>query len=379
MKIRSIHLHPLSIPLNFQFKQSNNSGTSQSLSAIVELQTEDGLSGYGESCPRVYVTGEKMTDVADDIERIRQEILHRPIATPEELKERIKSWGSSKIGPSTRCALELAWLDAWSRSRKKVMPEFLPVSYREELGYSLVLPLLPPALLGKTLERLAQFRPPAVKLKAGDNQKENLARIKVLQSHFGEDLPIRLDVNAGWSQEEAKNYIPQMLAVGVHSFEQPLAPADHAGLKQLTAEFGGDAQIMADETLLDLESAEKLIREKICNRFNLKISKLGGLFSSLEIYELAHQNGIPCQLGAHFGETSLLTSAGALLAGIVGGKLTNLEGALGEFLLSRDIAQPCIQHDFEGSLALDQLWQKPGLVDAVLDDRIKNFVVSTVS
>lgn len=369
MNIRSIHIHPVSIPLNFQFKQSNNSGTSQSLSTIIELVTEDGVRGYGESCPRPYVTGEKVTDIIRDIERIRPEILVRPMSNPEDLKERIKSWRSI-VGPSTRCALELAWLDAWSRSRKQSMPEFLPLVYREKISYSLVLPLLPPTLLAKTLKKLAHFRPPAIKLKAGNDQSENLQRIEILKSHFADDLPIRLDVNAGWSLEEAKKYIPQMLAVGVHSFEQPLVPDDHSGLQWLTKEFGADARIMADETLLDLEGAEQLIRKKVCNHFNLKISKLGGLFSSLEIYRLASENGIPCQLGAHFGETSLLTSAGALLAGMVNGELSACEGALGEWLLSRDIVRPPIQHDFDGSLCLDQLWQQPGLVDEVIGDRI---------
>lgn len=340
---------------------------------IVELVTEDGVRGYGESCPRTYVTGEKINDVVRDLARIRQEMLHRPIASPEQLQERIRSWWGSKIGPSTRCALELAWLDAWSRTRQKSLREILSLTFREDLTYSLVLPLLSPAGLEKILERIARFQPAAIKLKAGNREEDNMARITILRSAYGPDIPIRLDVNAGWTREEATRFIPAMLDLGIHSFEQPLAPGDHPGLQKLTREFGADARIMADETLLDLEGAEKLIHEKICNHFNLKISKLGGLFSSLDIFRLARENGIPCQLGAHFGETSLLTSAGALLAGLADGELTACEGALGGFLLSRDIAQPCIQHRPDGSLSLSDLWQHPGLVDEVSAERIREF------
>lgn len=118
-------------------------------------------------------------------------------------------------------------------------------------------------------------------------------------------------------------------------------------------------QIMADESLLDYGSAEKLLEEQICNHFNLKISKLGGVFLSQDIYQLTESRGIPCQLGAHFGKTSILTSAGALLGGMTGGQFSACEGALGELLLSEGIALPAIQHKLGGQLPLSEFWQKP--------------------
>jgi L-alanine-DL-glutamate epimerase-like enolase superfamily enzyme len=106
---------------------------------------------------------------------------------------------------------------------------------------------------------------------------------------------------------------------------------------------------MADESLLGMASARELIDKNACNHFNLKISKLGGLLTALDVYQLAHANGIPCQLGAHFGETSLLGTAGIILANKAP-QLTNLEGAMSGLLLENDIFAPAVQHDLKGQL-----------------------------
>lgn len=376
MQIQSVHFRPISIPLNFQFKQSNNSGTSKSLSAIVELHTAEGVIGYGESCPRTYVTGERMVDVTRDVARLNEELGGKRIDTPEALVQQLGSWAKNGIGPSARCAVELAWLDAWSRTQQASLGELLGITYQESLAYSLILPLVSPGTLEQLLKKIAVLQPPAIKLKAGQDQEANLAKVRLLQDHFGPAISIRLDVNGGWTFQEAQKYIPDMLALGVNSFEQVVEPKDLESMQELTRLFGSQARIMADESLLTLDGAKYLLEKQICNHFNLKISKLGGIFSSLEIYKLAQEYGVPCQLGAHFGETSLLTSAGAILAGLVKGELSACEGALGEFLLSRDISQPSIRQAADGSLSLAGLWNKPGLVDQVQQDRLDAFTFS---
>lgn len=83
---------------------------------------------------------------------------------------------------------------------------------------------------------------------------------------------------------------------------------------------------------------------RTCRRFNLKISKNGGLFNTLAIYRLAQEHGIACQLGAHFGETGILTGAG-ILFGALAGPLTALEGGLGTHLLEYDLFDAGLQID----------------------------------
>lgn len=83
MKIDTIRLQTIRIPLNFRFEQANNRGTRHSLSAILSIRTQDGISGYGEACPRTYVTGERVEDLVLDLERLRPELIDSPITSIE--------------------------------------------------------------------------------------------------------------------------------------------------------------------------------------------------------------------------------------------------------------------------------------------------------
>ncbi|MEL7421466.1 MAG: enolase C-terminal domain-like protein, partial [Bacteroidota bacterium] len=160
---------------------------------------------------------------------------------------------------------------------------------------------------------------------------------------------IRMDANGGWNLEQARRQIEAGLALGVNSFEQPLAAQATKDSQKLVEEYGADARIMADEALCTFADAKHLIDFQACNHFSLKLSKNGGLFNTLRIYQLAQKNGIACQLSAHYGETSILSSAGLLFASIAD-QLTACEGALGTFLLSEDITKTPVMVNRQGRI-----------------------------
>ena len=118
---------------------------------------------------------------------------------------------------------------------------------------------------------------------------------------------------------------------------------------------------MADESSTTYESVKYLIENDLCNFFNFKISKNGGIFNAQRIYRLITENGAGCQLGAHFGETSLLTMAGLLFSANAP-KISNFEGALGTYLLEADICKPSIKIDQNGKIGRAlQAIEAPGL------------------
>ncbi|MCB9347965.1 MAG: hypothetical protein H6573_10710 [Lewinellaceae bacterium] len=360
MKITQLNLREVKIPLRFQFSQSNNAGALHSHSAILEVHTAEGIIGYGESCPRTYVTGEDIAAVQKGLQLVSPEIKGASIHSIEEVEDRLMQWEKKGIGPSVRCALELAFLDAWSKTQEKPLADILGSKPPEVISYSLILPLLRPASLEQLLPKIRHFSPPSVKLKVDAKLEETVNKIHLIRSFFGQELPIRVDVNGGWALQQAEKIIPRLIEQGITSFEQPLPAGQREGLAVLSQRFGKDVRIMADESLLSLEQAKRLIENGCVNHFNLKLSKLGGIFSSLKVYQLAHEHGIPCQLGAHFGETSLLTAAGILLGGMAG-DLTAYEGAMGAFLLEKDITAPSITMGLDGRLDTQENLPKAGL------------------
>ena len=345
-----------------------------SRSAVVELHTTEGVVGYGEACPRLYVTGEDMSSIRKDLARIEPLLFQTSINDLEDIKSLLIQVDAQRVGSSTICALELAYLDAWSKTSEKSLPQLFNITIPQQLNYSLVLPLIKPKHFPQLLEKIASFRPSKIKLKANDQLDDNLKRIKIIQEVFGNTIPIRVDVNGGWTINEAKRQIPELLNYGVRSFEQPLSAKSWDGYGALTKLFGKNARIMLDESLLSKAHATHAIKHQLCNHLNLKISKLGGLFRTLEIYQLANNNGISCQLGAHFGETSLLSSAGVLFAGLAN-DLTAMEGALGNFLLKEDITAKPITQNFKGNLDTSEIFNVPGWLGDVKIEVLEKFKV----
>ncbi len=375
MKISKVLFREVNIPLRFQFAQSNNRASHSSSSAIVELYTTEGLVGFGEACPRMYVTGESMQSMERDLRGIAPQLADLRLERLEDWQRQLAQWRQLGVGPSTLCALELAGIDLLCQVKQRSLAELFPLpAVSSAIQYSQVIPMFKPAKLAKLLERIQHLRPVSVKLKASDQLADNVENIRLLRACFGDALAIRVDVNAGWTLEQALSFIPTFLDLGVYSFEQPLPSEEKAGLQLLTQRFGTEAKIMVDESLLTLEDAQHFVTHQIGNHFNLKISKLGGIFSALEIYQLATENGVSCQLGAHFGETSLLTIAGLVLTKLAGPMSAN-EGALGEMLLERDILQPSLQQDYKGCLDPVDVFQQMGFSQGLNKDLLESYTV----
>ena len=350
MKITSLTMRELNIPLRFKFSQANSQAVT-SRSALVEIETSDGLTGYGESCPRLYVTGESLESVRADLKQLEPVLLSSSINNIEDIKLLLDAFERGGAGNSTLCGIELALLDALSRTQNRSLITILDIQQPGSLNYSLVLPLLSTKKFTGLLERVKQLKPSSIKLKVDKNQLANLERVDITRDYFGKKIPVRVDVNSGWTKEEAIKNIPSFMKHGVSSFEQPLEVGRVDDQVDLMKAFGKHASLMADESLLSFRKAKQLIDQGAFNHFNLKISKLGGIFRTLMVYDYAMKHNVKCQLGAHFGETGLLGMAGAII-GAAAPKLSHLEGALSDFLLEKDITQNKIKQDLHGIVHL---------------------------
>ena len=259
----------------------------------------------------------------------------------------INKIAATGIGLATCCGLELALLDAFGKEKNINILKTIGKPKRA-LHYSGVIPLMSNQKLEKMLPLLQSLSFKNLKLKVGRNIKESMEQIKLIRAAFPTDTAIRVDANCSWTLADARVQIPQFLQAGIHSFEQLFPKEAIINLQKVTQLFNKDANIMVDESVTSIDSAKHLIKHQICNHFNLKISKHGGIFNTLSIYNLAQKHGIKCQLGAHFGETSILTMAGLIVASQAP-NLTAIEGAFGTRLLQKDIC-PSVSFDAQAKI-----------------------------
>ncbi len=358
-RIASLEVFPLHIPFNRAFVHSKTS-RSTSDSVIVRLTGNDGLRGYGEGLPREYVTGE---DVAGMVEALKggvgQALRGREFGPVEEAVEQVRSFiegwagrlteGSDVVAwNATQCALELALLDwVFRRSGESVSSWLSPA--RGHVEYSGVIDAADSLAARAMAERYLQAGFADLKLKVG--VEGDVERLEAVRDIAGKDVDIRVDANGAWSAEGAIEALNQLRRFDITAVEQPVAAWDLAGMRRVREETGLD--VIADESLVTLKDARNLTKEKACDVFNVRVSKCGGLLSSLRIAGFGLEAGIKVQVGAQVGETSILSAAGRHLAAHLP-RVEYVEGSFGTHLLSEDISRDPVMfgYDGRGSLVL---------------------------
>lgn len=360
MKIQDLQLYRLQIPLKIRFSQSNNT-TSISDSTILQLSTQSGITSYGECCPRPYVTGEDFDSVVKDFSKIMDELRQIDLSSLKQIQLLLTENLPSKIGLSSICALELALLDAWSKEQQQPLTSILGIKLPKKINYTGVIPISTPQKLAALAKRFNVFQFKEIKLKVGTDLDKSLESLAICKKYFTTAQIFRADANGAWTLEDAYRLIPKLKEAGFQTLEQPFPKGKENTMAKITKEFGESCRIMADESLTSYDSALQLIENQACNRLNIKLSKTGGIFNALKIYQLAEEHKIDCQLGAHFGETSLLTAAGILFSALAP-NLHAYEGAMGEILLEEDLAQKSIQFDFNAEVShLEEIFKNIGL------------------
>lgn len=330
MKKRIVNSSSIQIPFKAKFAHSSAIRESTE-TIIVEIKNENGISGFGESCPRSYVTKETISSAQKFI--IQTTPLVEEIYSLDELKELQKNLTEDiDKNPSAWCALEMAMLDLLARENNTSVESLLNVDIESKtLPYSAVLGIdsfvgvLAKCLLYKALG-FFDF-----KIKLSGNQVKDL-RVLKLVSFFSKR--IRLDANNLFSTAgEAINYLLPLREF-IWAIEEPVSPHALSEMKQIALTL--KIKIILDESFLNENSLEKIEGMQEFFIPNLRISKLGGVLRTLALVKKLEESHFQWILGSHVGEMSLLTRASLLVSGKVSQNLIAKEGGFSTHLLSYD-------------------------------------------
>ncbi|MEM6348476.1 MAG: hypothetical protein AAF927_31630, partial [Bacteroidota bacterium] len=196
MQISSHHLYRFRVPLRIRFSQANQS-TQRSDSIILELTSKEGECGFGEACPRPYVTGEDFASVVQELAVIWPVLLRRTFNSFAELQVFLFQEAAKVLRPAALCLLEIALLDLWGKTQKQSLAYSLGIRQSRQVHYSGIMPLDKPTSLPKLLPLLQSFAFRELKLKVNHQLADCLAMINWVKEHWGEAFPIRVDANTG--------------------------------------------------------------------------------------------------------------------------------------------------------------------------------------
>jgi muconate cycloisomerase len=157
-----------------------------------------------------------------------------------------------------------------------------------------------------------------------------------VRRRVGGAVELRVDANEAWPADAVADHIRALEPFGIVSVEQPVSHAEVAALAEIRQRI--PPAVMLDESLCSMTDAERAVAGGWCDRFNLRLSKCGGLIPTLRLAAFARDNDIGCQLGCQVGETAVLSAAGRNFAATVGG-LTAVEGSFDRHLVRAPLSR----------------------------------------
>jgi L-Ala-D/L-Glu epimerase len=346
-----IEASALAIPFKIAFKHASaERATTQSI--WVAAQAQGGATGFGEGCPREYVTAESIDSAKAFVSAHLHDWLEaiHDVATLTDWSERHR--GDIDANPAAWTAVELALLDLIGKVRGKPVESLLgqrPVS--GVFRYTAVLGDAAPRQFEAQLAHYlkAGFRDFKIKL-SGEHERD-LAKVRALGAAGVPARAVRADANNLWS--DASTAIDRLGALRFPFFalEEPLRAGDREGMLRMAMAL--DTRIILDESLLRADQLSPFGETADRWVVNLRVSKMGGLVRSLEVARDACRLGLRLIVGAHVGETSLLTRAGLTVASSSRDGLVAQEGAFGTHLLARDVIDPPLMFGPGGVLDAD--------------------------
>lgn len=313
MKIRYWSYH---LPFEYPFTISKGTKTHQP-TLIVELE-HMGVRGYGEA-PAISYYHIPVEKMIADLESKKAFIEKYALTDPERFWHYLHH-----LFPQNSflvCALDMAAWDIFGKIRQKPLYALWggPFEPRPLTDYTIGIDTV-----DRMLEKARRHPWPIYKIKLGF--PEDMAIVKALRENTSSI--IRVDVNAGWTVQEALEKIPELEKLGIELIEQPLAKDDWEGMKILYER--SSIPLIADESCVTEHDVEKCHRH--FHGINIKLTKCSGPTPAKRMIVTARKLQMKVMIGS-MNESTIGSAAIAHLLPQV--DYADLDGPL---LLKEDLA-----------------------------------------
>lgn len=363
MKITAIHLYAIHLPLHVPFVISYHTYNYMP-SIIVKIETDEGITGYGEAVADEHVTGESWEGTFQVIKNTLAPVVMGQ--NPMQI-EKIHDLMNNAIysAPTAKAAIDIACFDIVGKKIQQPVYQLIGGRYHDEFPITHVLSILEPKEMADEAASQVEKGYQSFKMKVGTNVKQDVKRIQAVRARVGEDIAIRVDVNQGWKNSAttlaALNHLQDC---NLDWIEQPVMADDVDGMAEIkTKSF---IPLMIDEGLKGTREMLEIIQKRAADKVNIKLMKCGGIYPAVKLAHQAELAGFDCQIGSMI-ESSIGSAAGYHVA-FSKKNITSVE-LTGPLKFSKDI----------GNLAYDvpfiRLTEKPGLGIEINEETLSELTV----
>lgn len=311
MKIRKLKTTVVAVPQLREYKSSwrrKGHGTSAQCSVLVELLTDDGVTGIGES-PVVFAGRPEVTVAL--LKGVEPLILGRDPLDHDILRHEIYAeTGMAHLGTQglswALAGLDMAMWDIVGKVCEQPLHQLWGSAWRTESNFYADIPTADPSRMADDALEWVQRGFRTLYFKAGFEPESDIARLAAVRSAVGEGPRIRVDANQAWSPGAAKRIISRMAEYSPEYIEQPVIASN---LEEMAAvRHSVSVPILAHEASLSVEGSLNVIKHQAADALQLDPRFDSGISGARLAAGLAEVAGLPVVTHT-FGELGVGTAA----------------------------------------------------------------------
>jgi L-alanine-DL-glutamate epimerase-like enolase superfamily enzyme len=291
IKIIKVFIDPINIALDESFKIAT--GTKYSIENVcITVILDNGIEGYGEAAPLEPINGENQETAIATLKSCKDFLIGNDISDYTAISKKLKSVFWAQV--TARCAIEMALLDAFTKSLNIPFYKFLGGT-KNKIETDYTIDIVPADIAKINAARYAKEGYRILKTKVGKNLIEDIDRIIAIKDG-APDCGITLDANQGFSPCEAVHFLEELENNNIRPvlFEQPVIKTDLWGMKFVKDHTS--IPIAADESVFTSADAINIVRMGCADVINIKIMK-SGIIEALDIAAIARGANIKLMIG----------------------------------------------------------------------------------
>lgn len=308
MRITRIAAWQVDLPLHEgSYKWSGGKSVAVFDSTVVAVETDAGITGYGEVCPLgpaylpAYANG-----VRAGLKELAPKLLGED---PTQLARLNRTMDAALKGhPYVKSAVDVACWDILGKKAGLPVCVLLGGRYGEDFHLYRAISQESPEAMAKNVAGYRAEGYHRFQLKVGGDPDTDIARIKSVAAVLQPGDRLIADANTGWLPHEAARVVRAVRDIDVY-IEQPCSTYEEC----LSIRRRTDHPFVLDEVIDGIDVLVNGHADRAMDVVNLKISKLGGLTKTKQARDLCVSLGIAMTLEDSWGG-DIVTAAIAHLA-----------------------------------------------------------------
>ncbi len=296
MKITAIKAYQVDLPLKEgRYSWSNGNHVEVFDSTVVEVETDAGITGYGECCPlgSAYLPAYAL-GVRSGLAELAPKVLG---LDPRDLDVLNRHMDAVLRGhPYVKAAIDIACWDILGKATGLPLYQLLGGRAQDDIQLYRAISLIAPAAMAKNVAGYRAEGYTKFQLKVGADADSDIERIRLCAAEMRSGDILVADANTGWTMHEAARVVNAVRDIDVY-IEQPCPSYEEC----LVTRRRTALPFVLDEVIGSVSDLTRALADRAMDVINLKISKVGGLTKARQMRDLCVAAGVPMTIEDTWG------------------------------------------------------------------------------